>query len=172
MTSRNYLGALALSFLGCSSHNTQGYSPSSGFVESPIATSQENEAMDYVLSSLEGRIEQNQINPFHGKRVSLLYSTMDGPISGKENYTGGRPVNSGLVDAVRSELRERKAYVFEEGVFRENYESRIAASRMPNMNPADFVVIADENPHLNSDFKNVYFVQKDGNKYRLVEANK
>lgn len=175
MVRRNYTGALALSaLLGCSASSDNDPYQKPDYVQSASSNPLLEQTMDRALLAITGRPEP-MTNPFWGKRVTLLYETGPnggGPVSGSERYTGGRPVDPGLLDLVRARLKDSRAYVLEEAVFAGNYEDKIAQSRMPNMSPADVVVIADENPRLGSDLKNVYIVEIDGAKYKIVEAKK
>ncbi|MBM3232347.1 hypothetical protein FJZ21_03155 [Candidatus Pacearchaeota archaeon] len=177
MLGRNYAGALALSaLLGCSIHSDQNHGvkttpqQSSGYIESSTATLEEENALNSYIQGLQN--QERIIDPLRGRRVSLLYSTRDGPISGSDGYTGGRPVDPGLLGIVRDQLRERGAYVLERAVFGGSYGMDISISRGPKMNPPEFIVIADQSPRLDGNTKNVYFVKKDGNGYKLVEANR
>ncbi len=165
MVSKNYAGALALTaLLGCSAPSER----SSSYIESSPPTALEEKVIRSYESFLTKDVTgQDSYNPFGNRKVSLMYSTNSGP------GAQVRPINSDLVNAVRDELTSKGAYVLPVGVFSGDYAGDIRLSRHPKMNPADLVVIADMNPgEIPKNLERVYFVQKDGNKYILVEANK
>lgn len=163
MVSRKYASALALStLLGCSVPPR-----SSDYIESPVPTALEERVMNSYIDSLNKTDEIDNYNPFWHKRVSLMYSTKSGP------GVPVRPTDPKLVGEVMDQLNSLGAYVLPVGVFSRDYAGDIRISRHPKLSPADIVVIADNDPgKISEDLKNVYLLQKDGNKYKIVEANK
>ena len=169
MVSRKYAGALALSaLLGCSTQPSLSQPLTSrsdpNYLVSPAASLEEEAAMNYAISSRTG--QDRIVDPFRGKRVSLMYESRSGPSGGMV------PVDLELLNGVRRELDIRGAYTQIHGSFEGSYSNDIAISRGPKMTPADLVVIVDLTPGQIKGLDNVYTVRKDGNEYKFTETKR